>query len=396
MIETHALFLPCPRGLEEALVAEIARWGLAGRSVPGGVEAEGGWRAVYETNLRSRLASRVLWRLAQGPYATEDDVYRLTTGLAWEDWFGPDQTLRVDVTATRSPLRSLEFITLRIKDAVCDRMRAHLGRRPSVDTRHPDVRVFAYLTADHCSLYLDTSGEPLFKRGWRLEAGEAPLRENLAAGLLALSDWSPGQALLDPMCGSGTIIVEAAQWARGIAPGAHRSFGFEHLRGFAPALWHEVQSAAAGPVHQEALALLRASDVSGDAMVQTRANLVRAGIDEEVATTIAPKQIDARQVKPHAASGLIVTNPPYGERIAVRGAFDPDQFFTEFGNALKQRFAGWQCYILSSDMALQKRVRLAPARRTPLFNGAIECRLYRFDLVAGSARKPAAAPTPTG
>ena len=428
-----ACFAPCPRGLEDALVEELAELSIPGaRATAGGVHFTGAWSDAYRVNLLSRIASRVLVRIVQGRYRSEDDIYRLAIEQDWMAWFSVEQTLRVDVTAgsgkAKSGLKSLEFVTLRIKDAICDRFRNAIGKRPSIATREPDVRVFAYLDASTCTLYLDTSGEPLFKRGWRIEAGEAPLRENLAAGILRLAGWKPGIALLDPMCGSGSFVVEAAQTIFGIAPGAHRSFGFERLKNFDAVVWGRLkEGAAAGApaagracdeATASAVASLRASDVSGDAVTLTRANLERAGIAAEVALAIAGKQIDARQVKPHADVGIVVANPPYGERIAIRGERssrshqDPrdggpdadssalDDFFIEFGNALKQRFAGWSCHILTSDMNLQRKLRLSPDRRVPLFNGAIECRLFRFALVAGqhgrrAEHAPSSAPSGT-
>src|SRR5258708_17198352 len=232
-------FVPCPRGLEAALASELAEIGArhlsgapfeAGAQVPGGVHFRGGWAAGMAANLHSRIASRVLLKIAHRPYRTEQDIYALALEQRWEQWFSANETLRVDVTAIKSPLRSLEFTTLRVKDAVCDRLREVSGARPSIDTADPDVRVFAFLTATDCTLYLDTSGDPLFKRGWRLSKGAAPLRENLAAGILRLSGWTPGAPLYDPMCGSGTFLAEAAQVALNIAPGPHRRFGSEQLK----------------------------------------------------------------------------------------------------------------------------------------------------------------------
>ena len=392
------LFAPCPRGLEAVLVDELAELADLGTSpnanaIAGGVHFRGTLADVYRVNLRSRIASRVLLRVAQGRYRSDEDIYKLARAEDWCAWFDAERSLRVDVTTgsgrSRSPLKSIEFVTLRIKDAVCDRLRAETGKRPDIDTRAPDVRVFAYLDAETCTLYLDTSGDALFKRGWRTETVEAPLRENLAAGILRLAGWKPGTALLDPMCGSGTFIVEAAQTALAIAPGAHRHFGFEKLKNFDAALWESLRNVvpAKTAANVDDVHLLHASDVSGDAVVLTRANLERAGIAPEIALAIAPKQIDVRHIKPPAPGGILVVNPPYGERIGLRGAAreeaDPETFFAEFGNTLKQRFAGWQCHILTSDMAFQRKLHLAPSRRVPLFNGAIECRLYRFDLVEG-------------
>jgi putative N6-adenine-specific DNA methylase len=396
----EACFAPCPRGLEEVLADELRELGAHDvRITPGGVAFAASWPDVWRVNLASRIASRVLVRVAKGRYRRDDDVYRLAHAQDWPRHFGVDRTIRVDVTGgsgkDRSPLRSLEFATLRIKDGVCDRFRDAFGKRPSVDTREPDVRIAAYLDATECTLYLDTSGEPLFKRGWRTETGEAPLRENLAAGILRLAGWTPGMALLDPMCGSGTFVVEAAQAVLGIAPGTRRRFAFESLSNFDAVAWARMRDAA--PVPSAGLELLRASDVSGDAVAMTRANLERAGVPVDAANAIAPKQIDARQVRPHAETGLLVSNPPYGERLDVRGesrrartAVAPDEalatFFAEFGDTLKQRFAGWTCHLLSADLALQRVLRLAPDRRTVLYNGAIECRLYRIPLVEGTRR----------
>lgn len=401
---TALCFAPCPRGLEDVLVDELREIGIApAHTTAGGVHFTASWLDTWRINLHSRIASRVLVRVAQGRYRTEDDIHRLAHAQDWSRWFAADQTLRVDVTAGsgkhKSPLRSLEFVTLRVKDGICDRFRDTAGERPSIDTRQPDVRVYAYLDANTCTLYLDTSGEPLFKRGWRGEAGDAPLRENLAAGILRLAGWAPGTALLDPMCGSGSFVVEAAQTALKIAPGETRYFGFERLKNFDGAAWERMRTdAASKPTDDDiaAAALIHGSDVSGDAVAMARGNLERAGIPAALAAQIVPKQIDARQVKPQATTGVVIVNPPYGERISLRGEAGDrgDQgsddelatFFGEFGNALKQRFAGWTCHILTSDMNLQRKLRLSPDRRVVLFNGAIECRLYRFVLVAGQHR----------
>src|SRR5690348_8862766 len=223
-------FAPCPRGLEQPLAAELAALD-AGDIVPaeGGVGFSGEIDLAYRANLESRIASRILWRVGGGSYRDERDLYALVHDIDWKRHFKPERTLRVDVAATRSPLASLEFATLRTKDAVCDRFRAECGVRPSIDKRTPEVRVYVYLTEREALVYLDTSGEPLFKRGYRRETEEAPLRENLAAGLLALTRWMPGETLLDPMCGSGTLVVEAAMIAAHRAPGLKRTFGFQKL-----------------------------------------------------------------------------------------------------------------------------------------------------------------------
>ena len=245
----ETFFAPCPRGLEALLVDDLsAVGGRDVKAVPGGVAFRGEWEACYRANLESRIATRVLWRVAHRTYASEDDVYLLALRIDWPKLFEVDSTVRVYVTAQKSPLRSLEFATLRIKDAVCDRFRDACGRRPSVDTRNPDVRIHLFLTATEATLYVDTSGEPLYLRGHKIAKVEAPLKENLAAGILRLAGWQPGIPLLDPMCGSGTFLIEAAQMSLADAPGLSRDpgdFGFERLANFDAALWRRLQVDAA-------------------------------------------------------------------------------------------------------------------------------------------------------
>jgi putative N6-adenine-specific DNA methylase len=396
----HSFFLPCPRGLEAALAEELSE--IAQQSptlkvhnqVPGGVHASGALTDAYRMNLHSRIASRVLMRMAHGSYSTENDIYDLTLAQPWEDWFSVDHTIRVDVTAVKSPLRSLEFTTLKIKDAVCDRFRDQFSKRPSVDTRTPDMRIVGFLDDRNFTVYLDTSGEALFKRGWRDETGDAPLRENLAAGLLRVSGWKPGKTLFDPMCGSGTILAEAAQMVAGIPPGARRSFAFERFHDFQAADWQAIKgSVKPNPLPTEPT--IFGSDISGDMVAMTRSNLAKAGIQFEVPL----KQIEAQEVKaPSETPGILLTNPPYGERIGVRGdsTLETDElakeFFSAFGTTLKQRFAGWQAFLFSADLTLPKMLRLKEARKTPFFNGALECRLFRFDMVAGYNRREEAKP----
>ena len=195
----QAFFASCPRGLEALLAGELRQLGAINpRSTPGGVAFEGDRRVCCRANLESRLATRVLMRLARTPYRNEQDIYEAALALPWPEWFAERHSIRVDLNAIRSPLKSLEFATLRIKDAVCDRFRADRGNRPDVDTRSPDVRIQGFVDRDHLTLYLDTSGEPLNRRGYRREAGEAPLKENLAAGIVRLTGWNGGEPLLDP------------------------------------------------------------------------------------------------------------------------------------------------------------------------------------------------------
>jgi putative N6-adenine-specific DNA methylase len=280
-------------------------------------------------------------------------------------------------------LRHSGYAALRVKDAVCDRFREAAGRRPSVDTKAPDVRIHLFLTDRQATLYLDTSGEPLWQRGHKIAKVEAPLKENLAAGILRLAGWKPGVPLLDPMCGSGTFLLEAAQMSIGDAPGLGRDpgeFGFERLRGFDATLWHRLKTEAAEQrVAAERLPIW-GSDLSDDAVARARQNLAHAGIDDLVEL----ERADILERAAPASEGLLVANPPYGERLGE--ANDLAAFYPRLGDALKKNFAGWTCWLLSADTRLPKLIGLKPARKIPLFNGNLECRLYSFPIVAGSNR----------
>ena len=402
------LFLPCAAGVEDFLAQEVhGLTGLAGDDLMasrGGVFVRGSWRDAMKLNLHSRLAQRVLIELAHAPYRSENDLYAIASGVAWEIWFTPKQTFKIETTAQHSPLQSLNFATLRIKDAIADRFRAKAGGvRPSIETQWPDVRVFAHLTTDTCTLYIDTSGEPLFKRGWRQDTGDAPLKETLAAAMLAASGWWNPETgavseapLYDPCCGSGTIAIEAAQIGLGIPAGALRRFGFEKLLPFQPHVWESIQNEAADAPARTAPAIF-GSDVSHRMVDFAERNAERAG----VAAAVQFRGGDALQRMPPTEAGVIVLNPPYGERIEVGGVAragareqaateDGGEFFTQLASHWKKSYAGWTAWVLTPDLQLPKRMRLKESRRVPMWNGPIECRLFRFDMVAGSARTPRA------
>ena len=413
-----ALFLPCAGGVEALLADEVLRiGGVAAQTTRGGVWVQGDERLAMRLNLESRLATRVLWPLVDGPYRDEQDLYVLARRVAWEHWITPEQTLRVDVAAQRSPLQSLNFTALRIKDAVCDHLRESAGARPSVDTHRPDLPIALFVGPEHATLYVDTSGEPLFKRGWREDTGEAPLKETLAAALLAAAGWqgrAQDGALVDPCCGAGPIAIEAAQIACGIAPGAGRRFAFERLLPFGPFAhdWCELQRQAQARVHDSAVPIF-AGDVSFRMTDFATRNAQRAG----VARAIEFKTADALQRMPPVAQGTMVLNPPYGERIdakgrgsgrpargertaaapvAAREAFEgggtPAEFFAALASHWKRHYPGWTAWLLSPEMKLPTLMRLKESRRVPLFNGAIECRLFRFDMTAGAGPGGRAAP----
>ena len=440
------LFLPCAAGVENLLAAEVQRiTGIQGKAWRAGVQLQGSWREAMQLNLHSRLAQRVLIELQHGQYRNEQDLYNAAASVAWEIWFTPNQTFKVEITAQHSPLQSLNFATLKIKDAIADRFRHKFNDvRPSIDTRWPDVRVYVHLTTDTVTIYIDTSGEPLFKRGWREDKGDAPLKETLAAAMLAASGWDQlckqGVPLYDPCCGSGTIVIEAAQIACNIAPGINRKFAFQKYLPFQGHVWDGLLDQAEAAI-TEPTAPVFGSDVSFRMVDFAERNAERAG----VAHAVQVRGGDALQRMPPAPSGVMLVNPPYGERIDVAGvagisgvqsrnqrdergqhvddfgqpiqrdepAFDTPRnrsanpgreqaqnawgeeasdFFPQLAAHWKKNYAGWTAHVLTPDLKLPNKMRLKESRRVPMWNGPIECRLFRFDMVAGSARgKPGAA-----
>jgi putative N6-adenine-specific DNA methylase len=381
--DRFTLFASCPRGLEGVLAEELTA--LSMQQVEkiqggGGVRFVGGLNDVMRANLHSRVASRILLQVAEGEYRTEDDIYRMARQVKWEDWFTPAKTIRMKVDAMTQRVKSTEFIALRIKDAVCDYFR-HIDQiRPSVDKHFPDIRVHAFVGEYAVNIYLDTSGEALFKRGWRGQTGEAPLRENLAAGILLLSGYNGEQSLFDPMCGSGSILIEGAMIALNIAPGLQRSFGFEKFNAFDAAAWQGHKTAAKQAEYDYLAKPIRGSDHLGHLIEVANVNALKAGIDDAVEWGIA----DALTTKAFDDTGMLVSNPPYGvrlEEVATLAALYP-----QMGTWLKREFAGWSVHLLTSDQGIQRGLRLREKRKDKLFNGALPCHLYHFEMVAGSNR----------
>ena len=426
------LFLPCAAGVEALLATEVQQiTGTAPKAWRAGVQLAGSWRDALQLNLHSRLAQRVLIELAHNQYRSEQDLYNAAANVAWEIWFTPKQTFKVEITAQHSPLTSLNFAALKIKDAIADRFRHKYDDvRPSVDTRWPDVRVYVHLTVDTVTVYIDTSGEPLFKRGWREDVGDAPLKETLAAAMIAAGGWDvlakQGVALYDPCCGSGTIAIEAAQIACNIAPGINRKFAFQKYLPFQAHVWDGLLDQAEALI-TEPTAEVFGSDVSFRMVDFAERNAERAG----VANAVQFRGGDALERMPPVASGVMLVNPPYGERIDIAGAAgaqkrsqfqgqaidefglpleasraseqpkgrelaqtdsgeEASDFFPKLATHWKKNYAGWTAHVLTPDLKLPSKMRLKESRRVPMWNGPIECRLFRFDMVAGSARgKPA-------
>ena len=378
---TQNFFAPCPRGLEAVLVEELTTLGAQFvKATEGGVRFEGDWSLCYRANLHSRIASRILWRVAQGNYHTEQNIYDTVYALPWGDWFDVTRTIRVNLAAIKCPLKSLDFITLKIKDAVCDKFRELCGERPSVDTHDPDIRIHAFLEHSHMMLYVDTSGQALFKRGVRQYTNIAPLRENLAAGILHLAGWKPGMPLLDPMCGSGTFLIEAAMMWLHIAPGIERSFAFEKLKNFDAVVWQKLRAEAKAAQLPVTELPIYGSDLFGDELKAAHLNLENAGLRPAVMLN----QANVLEISAPEESGVLVANLPYGERMGELQELA--ELYPKLGDLLKRKFGGWNAYLFTADLRLAKLIRLSASKRTPLFNGALECRLFEYKIVAGSNR----------
>ena len=374
-------FAPCPRGLEKILESDInAMGGKDVKATEGGVSFSGDWTLCYRANLESRIASRILWRVKETTFRTEQDIYKAAYELPWQRWFNVSCTIKVSTTAIRCELKSIDFVTLLVKDAVCDRFREHCGERPSVDTLDPDMRINVFIEEDRLMLYLDTSGDALFKRGIRLHTNIAPIRENLAAGILRIAGWKPGIPLLDPMCGSGTFLIEAAQIALNIQPGIARRFAFERLLNFDVAKWQQMKDEAIAAQLPPSPLDIYGSDLYGDAMKTASRNLQVAGLLD----CVSLKQANILEISKPKDTGILVANLPYGERMGELEELE--ELYPKLGDALKKKFSGWTAYLFTADKAILKMMRLSPSKRTPLFNGAIECRLLEYKIVSGSNR----------
>ena len=377
---THHYFASCPRGLEEVLQQELTDIHASDiKKVDGGMLFSGDNEVLYRANISSRIATRILCLVKQGTYDNEDDIFNAALAVEWTSWFALEKTIKVSTTAIQCPLKSIDFMTLRIKDAVCDIFREKTGKRPDVAVRDPDIKIHLFLEKNNFSLYIDASGAPLYQRGFRTASVEAPIKENLAAGIIKLSGWTPGEPFLDPMCGSGTFLIEAALIASNQAPGLNRDFGFMAWKNFDKTLFTTIKTSYLDKVTKKDFLKIYGSDKDLRAIRVSKKNLTLAGFENSV--QLVCKQFS--EITPPYNEGVLVTNPPYGERIGE----ELDSAYPEWASSLKKSFAGWRTYFLTNDFRMPKLMRLSPSKKTPLYNGALDCRLFEIKMVAGSNRK---------
>ncbi len=370
--ERSTYFVTCARGVEPILHAEAKALGLARleRQV-GGLYFEGtradGWRA----NVMLRTAVRVLQRLERFEAKDGDALYAAVHALPWERWLAPDGSLAVQAQSSESLLDHSQFVEQRVKDAVVDRFRARTGTRPSVDRDDPDLRLHLHLYRDRATLSLDTSGEALHKRAWRLHQGRAPLAENLAAAMLFFSGWDERAPFVDPFCGSGTLAIEAAWLAAGIAPGSRRAFGFERWLDHDPAGFAALRAAcaAAGEAKRaRKRPIVLGSDLDPERVEEARANAENAGVGEWVRFEVADaRALDIRR----GWNAWIVCNAPYGERVG--DAQELPSLYRAFGARLREHAGGCTLALLALETEHLRALGLHGLRRIPLTNGGLEC-----------------------
>jgi putative N6-adenine-specific DNA methylase len=369
-------FATVARGLEPIAAQELERLGAKDvRPDFTGVHFVGDSALLYRVNLWARTIFRVLITLREFPCPDADRLYQEVQNIPWEQYLQPHNTLAVNATGGNQQLNHTHFTALQVKNAIIDQQRNQFGERSSVDTQNPDVLINVHIYQDHCVLSLDSSGESLHRRGYRPAMGLAPLKETLAAALLDMAEWEPSLPFLDPLCGSGTLPLEASLKALNIAPGLFRmQFAFERWLDFDEALWEQLLKEAEKSELSELKAPIVGSDRDSDILNQARINAQQCGLADKVKFT----QTELSQVEAPADSGVIICNPPYGERLG--DAKELGELYKLLGDVFKQRFKGWTAFVLTGNKELAKKVGLKASRRIPVYNGSIPCTLMKYEL----------------
>ncbi len=369
-------FAMTSRGLTETLEQELKELGFTDLlKGPGGIYFDSNWAGCYRANLRLRSATRVLLPILDFPAYKPEDLYHNILKHDYTKYIAANGTVAVDASVRDSVFTDSRFVAMKIKDAVVDQFREKFGERPNVDKKDPDLRIHARAVKNNFSVSIDTSGDALFKRGYRTGMVEAPLKEHVAAGLLKAIGYTGDVPLLDPMCGSGTFLIEGALIALGMAPGTLRHrFAFQNLKGFNEADWDAELSAAMEGEREELPFKFYGYDINRDAVLISQDNVKKAGLSE----LIEIQRQAMETLEPPCEKGIIVVNPPYGERLGTEGELI--ETYKNLAFTLKSRFKGWTCWVLSGNPELSKAMHLKAERRIPVFNGPIECRFLRYDM----------------
>lgn len=372
-------------GLEEVLADELRALGAKIEKMgQRAVEFTGNTQLMYEAVLWCRTAMRILKPFADFYAPDEKSLYREVSRIDWSKYIGPDQTFAITAVVNKSNLEHSLYVAQLTKDAIVDQFRNRTGTRPNVDVRNADIRLHLHMLENEVVLSLDASGESLHRRGYRQQTNAAPLNEVLAAGLLLLTGWNGKKPLIDPMCGSGTLLTEAALIAQRIAPGLYHQgkFGFENWPDFDKALWESVQMDARQMRLEEPQAYIAGSDLSAEFVELARENVAAADLEDYIRLSVR----DVKDAKAPAKEepGIVIMNPPYGERIGEEE--EMEALYKTIGDTLKTSFQGYDAYIFTGNLQAAKRVGLKASRRIPLFNGPIDCRLLKYELYQGTRK----------
>ena len=368
-------------GLEDVLLHELKSFG-ADKAEKGVrvVTVEGDQKMMYRINLRSRVALRVLMPVKKIRAANEHQLYDEIKKIDWSQYMSVDDTLAVDAVVNKSVMTHSLYVALKTKDAIVDQFREKYGKRPSVDLDKPSLRIHLHINGEDAEVSLDSSGDSLHKRGYRMQTGDAPINESLAAGLLLLSEWDQQSPFLDFMCGSGTIVIEAAMMALDIAPGSLRKeFGFQRWKDYDSQAWQEVRKEAEALRKKSIDFPIIGADISSGMIQHAKENAKAAGVLEHITF----QQVSFENFTPPSSPGTIVINPPYGGRIT---SSDLLELYKSMGDQFKKKYPGWKAFVFTANMEAGKNIGLKPSRKIPLFNGKLECRLLRFDMYEGTKR----------
>jgi len=366
-------------GLENVLADEIRAIGGESVSVERrAVSFTGDQEMMYKANFHLRTAIKILKPFAEFEVVDRDDLYNHAKEIPWTNYLALGKSFAIDATVQSEMFVNSMFASLRVKDAIADQFREATGKRPSVNADDPDIRINVHLMNNHCTLSLDSSGESLHKRGYRIGQGDAPINEVLAAGMILLTGWHGEKDFLDPMCGSGTLLIEAAMIAKGIPPGMYRkSFGFEKWPDFNEDLFENIYN---GDYEKDFNGKIMGSDISAKDVSIARANIKNASLTKVIEVQVQ----DFLSIEPPFPNGIIITNPPYGERMKPQSI---TELYTAIGNILKNKFTGFEAWIISSSQDGLKSVGLKPAKKIELFNGALACSFRCFELFKGTHKE---------
>jgi putative N6-adenine-specific DNA methylase len=368
-------------GLEQVLASELEALGAREvRIMNRAVEFRGNLKLLYKANLWCRTATRILLPIKSFRASDDDQLYRAISAVNWAEYLDSDATLAIDTLISNSGFNNSLYVSQKAKDAIVDQFRRKIGRRPTVNLDHPDLRINLHINENRATLSLDSSGESLHRRGYRIVKGEAPLNEVLAAGILLLSEWDAGSALIDPMCGSGTFVIEAAMIARRMAPGIRRKeFGFMRWKDYKSSLWEKIKKEAGDEIIPIQDFPIIGSDIDEAALKEAHSNAKRVGVEKDI--ELENKAFE--NLDPPAVSGTIIMNPPYGARMSVENI---NSLYKMIGDILKQKYSGYNAFIFSGKPQAAKFVGLRTSKRIQLFNGPLECRLLKYEVYSGSKK----------